>query len=171
MGGLARESGRASAAVGVAVVNTEQRLTRLERAKRRGPSPRGNPTLLEMYDASRRGLWNFSDWRVALGEDQIEKARREIMQYAVEAREDRERGLSPHLGHGVAVAGAIVSFLPSEDVPQYYPDLIDAALHKDYIPESLPYLVAAVVAAIVLDTRDGIALRRELWHRENPGIR
>lgn len=142
----------------------EGRLARLERARRAAPTP-GRATPLEIRDATDVGHWGFAEWREEIGEQQLLDVRKEIQAGAVTARNARSHGDPQPMTDALKVAMGIVSYLPTEEVPTTYAHLLDGYLRRHYAPVELDHLALAVAAAIILDTRDGMALRRKLWHR------
>jgi hypothetical protein len=148
----------------MAAVTLGQRLGREEQAKRKGPQPRGQDVSpVELIDATERGLWTLIDWRAALGEEQIASFRRDVASHAFEAQERRLAGDRPWLGLPTDVAAEILSYRPDELVPDEYAGLLDRHLTGQHVPVLVHYLAGAALAAIVLDTRDGIELRRRIW--------
>lgn len=140
------------------------RLTRLERAKDSGPNPRSQHLdPWEWVTATAMGTWTFAEWRVALGEDQLAEAETDLLDRARSARLRRLEGGPPWLGTAMDIAAEIVSYLPAEMVPLSLFELLDRHLRRRHVPALACYLVEAVVAALVLDSRDGRHLRRKLW--------
>ncbi len=141
------------------------RLARLERAHQSRPDPRSqNLEPSEWLTATETGAWTFIEWRVAVGEDQLADAEKELFELAQAARLRRQRGERPALGLGLHVAAEIVSYLPNETVPQSTIKALDRQLHEPHVPALWGYLVHAVIAALLLDTRDGRRLRERLWY-------
>lgn len=131
---------------------------------RERPDPRSRDiTPEQIVAATRSGIWTLSDWRIALGEDQIAEVTEDVLDKAVRARSEREAGRPPSLSYGIGVAAEIVSYLPGEHVPEHLSAILDRSLHREHSPASIVYLITAVLAVIILDTRDGMAMRHRLW--------
>jgi predicted DNA-binding protein (UPF0278 family) len=124
----------------------------------------------EWVSSTATGAWTLVEWRVAVGEDQLVEAEKELLELAHEARLRRQRGEEPSLGLPLHVAAEIVSYLPQETVPETIIAVLDRHLHERHSPALCGYLLQAVIAALLLDTRDGLRLRHRLWceHASNP---
>lgn len=147
-------------------MTVRRRLERLEAAPSFARPDAPNITPQELVAIARSRAWTLDDWRIAFGEAQIDRVRSELIDDAQEARRRRGAGEDPWLGLPTHVAAEILSYLPGEDVPAAYAGYIDRHFQDPPPPALVAYLVGAAMAAIVLDTRDGMDLRIHLWgHR------
>ncbi len=113
------------------------------------------------------GTWDWRDFRLALGQEQLDRVESWLVRDAVIARQRREAGEEPVLGDPHNVAANILSFRPDEQVPDAYPGhLRDCLEHFGRFIEGNPmmgFFLGAGASMLVLKTPDGIELRRRIW--------
>ena len=150
-------------------MTVSRRLGAIEKVDRGRPRP-DDPTLSaeDLIYAYRNHLWSLADWRIALGESQIDRFVKHVMAEAIVARRDREAGKPAVLGLSTGVAAEIVSYKPDEVLPDGLAVIINRRLKAEHIPSLVMHLIDAALAAIVLHTTDGLWLRRRLWEGPQP---
>jgi hypothetical protein len=145
---------------------------RLDQARQAVNNQRDSDPLAWVHSKLQRFAQGTLPWEEAVplfGQDQLDQWRHRVVNLVKWQRFDRAHGEGPGLGEAIQLAIEIASYSPDENLPWDVASRIDT-YRAEYMSDSHfineQYLVLALLATTLLETPDGMPLRRWLDERE-----